>query len=180
VTDVAGEAGRFHEATWHRRFTGSAYNLAPTRSFRLFSAAMPKTSESAEDYLERIYELIEDKGYARMVDIARTLRIRQASVTQMVQKLGETGFVRYEKYRGLVLTTKGKGVARAVRRRHQVLEEFFALLGVDGETAQRDLEGIEHHLSAASVGRIEELVRFLRENPGVLRKIGTGRREKGT
>ena len=87
---------------------------------------MPKTSESAEDYLERIYELIEDKGYARMVDIARTLRIRQASVTQMVQKLGETGFVRYEKYRGLVLTTKGKGVAIrmghqrewALRRRH--------------------------------------------------------------
>jgi len=112
---------------------------------------MPKTSESAEDYLERIYELIEDKGYARMVDIARTLRIRQASVTQMVQKLGENGFVRYEKYRGLVLTSKGKGVARAVRRRHQVLEEFFRLLGVNGEAAQRDLEGIEHHLSTASV-----------------------------
>jgi Mn-dependent DtxR family transcriptional regulator len=141
---------------------------------------MPKTSESAEDYLERIYQLIEDKGYARAVDIARTLRIRQASVTKMVQKLGETGFVRYEKYRGLVLTSKGKGVARAVRRRHQVLEEFFGLLGVNGETAQRDLEGIEHHLSTASVARIEELVRFLRENPAVLQKISTGHQEKGS
>lgn len=139
---------------------------------------MLKTSESAEDYLERIYELIEDKGYARMIDIARTLRIRQASVTRMVQKLGETGFVRYEKYRGLVLTSKGKGVARAVRRRHQVLEEFFTLLGVNGGVAQRDLEGIEHHLSPASVERIEELVRFLRENPRVLQKIGAGRTEK--
>jgi len=139
---------------------------------------MPKTSESAEDYLERIYELIEDKGYARMVDIARTLRIRQASVTQMVQKLGENGFVRYEKYRGLVLTAKGKGVARAVRRRHQVLEEFFGLLGVNGETAQRDLEGIEHHLSTASVARIEALVRFLRENPAVLPRIGAGRSKR--
>jgi Mn-dependent DtxR family transcriptional regulator len=141
---------------------------------------MSKTSESAEDYLERIYQLIEDKGYARMVDIARTLRIRQASVTHMVQKLGETGFVRYEKYRGLVLTSKGKGVARAVRRRHQVLEEFFGLLGVNGETAQRDLEGIEHHLSTASVARIEELVRFLRENPAVLQKISTAHHEKGS
>jgi Mn-dependent DtxR family transcriptional regulator len=139
---------------------------------------MPKTSESAEDYLERIYELIEDKGYARMVDIARTLRIRQASVTQMVQKLGENGFVRYEKYRGLVLTSKGKGVARAVRRRHQVLEEFFGLLGVDGETAQRDLEGIEHHLSTASVARIEALVRFLREHRAVLQRIGAGRHQR--
>ena len=48
---------------------------------------MPKASESAEDYLERIDELIEGKGYARVVDIARSLRIRQASVTQMVQRL---------------------------------------------------------------------------------------------
>jgi len=144
-----------------------------------YCVRMPKTSESAEDYLERIYELIEDKGYARMIDIARTLRIRQASVTQMVQRLGETGFVRYEKYRGLVLTPKGKAVARAIRRRHQVLEEFFGLLGVNGETAQRDLEGIEHHLSAASVERIEGLVRFLRENPLVLRKLGGGGNEKG-
>jgi len=141
---------------------------------------MPKTSESAEDYLERIYELIEDKGYARTVDIARTLRIRQASVTQMVQKLGENGFVRYEKYRGLVLTSRGKGVARAVRRRHQVLEEFFGLLGVNGKTAQRDLEGIEHHLSRTSVARIETLVQFLRENPAVLQRIGARRRKKGS
>jgi Mn-dependent DtxR family transcriptional regulator len=139
---------------------------------------MPKTSESAEDYLERIYELIEDKGYARMIDIARSLRKRQASVTRMVQKLGETGFVRYEKYRGLVLTSKGKGVARAVHRRHQVLEQFFTLLGVNGETAQRDLEGIEHHLSPGSVERIEELVQFLRENPRVLRRISVGRTGK--
>ena len=167
------------------KFDGAAVPVSANQScadvfVRVFSLAMPKTSESAEDYLERIYELIEGKGYARMVDIARTLRIRQASVTQMVQKLGENGFVRYEKYRGLALTAKGKGVARAVRRRHQVLEEFFKLLGVNGETAQRDLEGIEHHLSTASVGRIEELVRFLRENPGILQKIGTKRYESGS
>ena len=139
---------------------------------------MPKTTESAEDYLERIYELTEDKGRARMVDIARSLRIRQASVTQMVQKLGEHGFVRYEKYRGLVLTSKGKGIARAVRRRHRVLEEFFELLGVDRNTAQLDLEGIEHHLSPASVERIEELVLFLKKNSGVLAKLNSGRHER--
>ncbi len=136
---------------------------------------MLKTSESAEDYLERIYELIEDKGYARTIDIAHTLRIRQPSVTHMVQKLGRTGFLRYEKSRALMLTSKGKRVARAVRRRHQVLEEFFSLLGVDAGVAQHDLDGIEHHLSPASVERIEDLVRFLRENPRVLWRISVGR-----
>ncbi|HUK81789.1 MAG TPA: transcriptional regulator MntR [Verrucomicrobiae bacterium] len=132
---------------------------------------MLKASESAEDYLERIHELIEDKGYARVVDIARSLRIRQASVTQMVQRLDEGGFVRYERYRGLVLTSKGKGVARAVRRRHRVLEQFFQLLGVDKTTAQRDLEGIEHHLSLASVRRVEALVQVLKKRPELLRQI---------
>jgi DtxR family transcriptional regulator, manganese transport regulator len=134
---------------------------------------MPKASESAEDYLERIDELIEDKGYARVVDIARSLRIRQASVTQMVQRLDEGGFVRYERYRGLVLTSKGRGVARAIRRRHRVLEQFFQLLGVDKTTAQRDLEGIEHHLSLASVRRVEALVQLLKKRPELLRRINS-------
>ena len=63
-------------------------------------------SQSAEDYLERIHELIEEKGYARVVDIASSLQVKQASVTSMVQKLGELGYLNYEKYRGLVLTQK--------------------------------------------------------------------------
>src|SRR5919197_1453240 len=76
-------------------------------------------SQSAEDYLERIYELIEEKGYARVVDIASSLQVKQASVTSMVQKLGELGYLNYEKYRGLVLTEKGKRVACNIQRRHE-------------------------------------------------------------
>lgn len=143
--------------------------------FQVMYGAMPRASESAEDYLERIYELIEDKGYARVVDIARRLRIRQASVTRMVQKLDEDGFVRYERYRGLVLTAKGKGVAQAVRRRHRVLEQFFRLLRVEEATAQRDLEGIEHHLSRATVRRIEALVQYLKKHPGVVQHLNSNR-----
>ena len=64
-------------------------------------------SISREDYLERIHELIEEKGYARSVDIARALEISQSSVTSMVQKLAKEGLLNYEKYRGLTLTEKG-------------------------------------------------------------------------
>ena len=73
-----------------------------------------KPSQSAEDYLERIQELIQEKGYARMVDIASSLNVRQASVTSMVQKLGDLGYVNYVKYRGLVLTDKGRSIAPTV------------------------------------------------------------------
>src|SRR5256886_15134129 len=108
-------------------------------------------SQSAEDYLERIHELIEEKGYARVVDIASSLQVKQASVTSMVQKLDEMGYLNYEKYRGLILTEKGREVACRIQKRHETLSRFFTLFGIDAETQKRDIEGIEHHLSPATV-----------------------------
>src|SRR5215468_8484005 len=95
-------------------------------------------TQSAEDYLERIHELIEEKGYARVVDIASSLKVKQASVTSMVQKLGEAGYLKYEKYRGLILTERGRAVARRIRDRHETLSRFFSLLGLDAESQLQD------------------------------------------
>ena len=103
-------------------------------------------SQSAEDYLERIHALIEEKGYARVVDIASCLQVKQASVTGMVQKLGEMGYLNYEKYRGLILTDKGRKVACTIQKRHATLSRFFSLLEINPATQQEDIEGIEHHL----------------------------------
>ena len=114
-------------------------------------------SQSAEDYLERIHELIQEKGYARVVDIASSLQVKQASVTSMVQKLGELGYLNYEKYRGLVLTDKGREVACKIQRRHETLSRFFSLFGLDADTQKEDIEGIEHHLSVATVEVLEDL-----------------------
>src|SRR5258708_3194669 len=104
-------------------------------------------SQSAEDYLERIHELIAEKGYARVVDIAWSVKVKEASVTSMVQKLDEAGYLKYEKYRGLIMTDKGREVARKIRGRHETLSRFFSIFGVDAESRQQDIEGIEHHLS---------------------------------
>ena len=79
-------------------------------------------SQSAEDYLERILELVQQTGQARVVDIANSLNIRQASVTNMVKKLCDLGYVDHEKYkRGLVLTEEGRRVAEGIQRRHATL-----------------------------------------------------------
>jgi Mn-dependent DtxR family transcriptional regulator len=59
---------------------------------------------SMEDYLERIYKLIDEKGYARVSDIAEGLEVHPSSVTKMIQKLDKDQYLIYEKYRGLVLT----------------------------------------------------------------------------
>src|SRR5213596_4161889 len=90
-----------------------------------------RSSAAVEDYLERILELINLKGYARVVDIATALKISQASVTNMVQRLDADGLLKYEKYRGLVLTAAGKKLARRIAQRHKLLTEFLRLLGLD-------------------------------------------------
>jgi Mn-dependent DtxR family transcriptional regulator len=135
-------------------------------------------SQSAEDYLERIHELIEEKGYARVVDIASSLDVKQASVTSMVQKLGELGYLNYEKYRGLILTEKGRAVACRIQQRHEMLSRFFSLFGLDEETQRHDIEGIEHHLSPATVECLADLTRFLEKNPEVLESFLRSRQRK--
>src|SRR5260370_33678001 len=125
-------------------------------------------SQSAEDYLARIDELIEEKGYARVVDIASSLKVKQASVTSMVQKLGELGYLKYEKYRGLILTDKGRTVARRIKDRHETLSRFFSLLGLNPETQKLDIEGIEHHLSPATLEVLADLSEFFEERPATL------------
>jgi Mn-dependent DtxR family transcriptional regulator len=133
-------------------------------------------SQSAEDYLERIHELMLEKGYARVVDIASSLKVRQASVTSMVQKLAEGGYLNYEKYRGLVLTPKGREVARRIHSRHHTLERFFSLFGLDAQTQRRDIEGIEHHLSRDTVEVLAGLTQFFEEHPETLERFLKSRR----
>src|SRR5438132_2786619 len=134
-------------------------------------------SQSAEDYLERIHELIEEKGYARVVDIASSLQVKQASVTSMVQKLGELGYLNYEKYRGLVLTQKGKQIACNIQKRHETLSRFFSLFGLDPATQKEDIEGIEHHLSPETVEILADLARSFEESPETLKQFLESRKQ---
>ena len=138
--------------------------------------AMP--SQTAEDYLERIHELIEQKGYARVVDIASSLKVKQASVTSMVQKLAEAGYLKYEKYRGLILTEQGRGVAREIQSRHETLSRFFSLFGLDPETQRQDIEGIEHHLSPDTVQILSDLARFFEQHSEMLKQFKQSRRKR--
>lgn len=118
---------------------------------------------SMEDYIEQIYILIEEKGYARVSDIAENLSVHPSSVTKMVQKLDQENYLVYEKYRGLVLTPNGKKVGKRLVYRHELLEQMLRIIGVDEENIYRDVEGIEHHLSWNSIDRIYDLVEYFQE-----------------
>jgi Mn-dependent DtxR family transcriptional regulator len=120
---------------------------------------------SMEDYLERIYRLIDEKGYARVSDIAEGLEVHPSSVTKMIQKLDKDSYLIYEKYRGLVLTNKGKKMGKRLVDRHHLLETFLKTIGVQEDKIYGDVEGIEHHLSWDSITCIETLVEYFNRDP---------------
>ena len=130
-------------------------------------------SAAVEDYLERILELINSKGYARVIDIANGLKISQASVTNMVQRLDAEGLLKYEKYRGLILTAAGKKLARRIAQRHKLLTEFLRLLGLDDRVIHQDVEGMEHHVSPSTLRAIAALTRQLQRRPALRAQLQT-------
>ena len=114
------------------------------------------STETAEDYAEAIAELGISVGEARAVDLARRLGVSHVTVIRTVARLQRDGYVRTQPYRSIFLTDKGKRLAEASRRRHDIVLEFLLCLGVPEAIAQTDAEGIEHHVSP------ETLVAFQR------------------
>ena len=116
-----------------------------------------------EDYLEVIYELVEHKGYATTIDISEYLNVSSPSVTYMIQRLNESGYLNYEKYRGIQLTDKGTLVAKSIRKRHGLLAEFLKIIGVDEDTANKDAEGIEHHLHPKTLEKLKYFIEDIKK-----------------
>jgi Mn-dependent DtxR family transcriptional regulator len=128
-------------------------------------------SPAVEDYLEQIHNLITQKGYARVVDIAGNLKISQASVTNMIQRMDAEGYVIYERYRGVVLTEAGRQVGAEIARRHEVLTRLLAGFGLDAATVHQDVEGMEHHISKQTLDVLTLLMEELEGNPKLLQKL---------
>jgi len=120
-------------------------------------------TDRMEDYLEIIYELVQQKGYATSVDITECLNVSAPSVTKMMRRLDLKGYLEYEKYRGIRLTNQGKVVAENIKKRHKLLTEFFKLIGVSEDIANQDAEGIEHHLHAETLEKLEQFLSTVNE-----------------
>lgn len=104
-------------------------------------------TETTEDYVELIADLIEATNEARASDLAKRLGVSHPTVSKMLNRLQEEGYIKSEPYRSIFLTEKGKILADACKTRHQIVLDFLIRLGVDPQTAEFDAEGIEHHIS---------------------------------
>jgi DtxR family manganese transport transcriptional regulator len=124
----------------------------PARQARRFKKVRDAhQTEVAEDYVELIAELIDNSGEARLVDLAERLGVTNATVNNTIQRLVRDGLVSCRPYRSIFLTDQGRALAIASRERHRLVRDFLLALGVDPETAEADAEGIEHHVSDATL-----------------------------
>ena len=106
-----------------------------------------RRNELAEDYVELIAELIHEHGEARPVDIATKMGVTAPTVAKTLGRLARDGLITRAKYRSVFLTEEGRALAREFQQRHEIVLRFLLSLGLDPETAERDAEGIEHHVS---------------------------------
>ena len=113
-------------------------------------------TETKEDYVELIADLIAVQNEARLSDLARRLGVSHPTANKVVARLQEEGYITSEPYRSIFLTEKGKNLAQQCKARHQIVLGFLIRLGVSPETAEFDAEGIEHHIS-------EETLRIMQD-----------------
>jgi len=113
-------------------------------------------TETTEDYVELIADLIDVQKEARASDLAKRLGVSHPTVTKMLSRLQDEGYVESRPYRSIFLTDKGRALAKTCKERHQIVLDFLIRLGVDPETAEFDAEGIEHHISAQTLKIMRE------------------------
>ena len=115
-------------------------------------------SETAEDYVEAVMELIEELGECRVLDLARYFNVSHVTVSRIVKRLHDENLLHSQPYKPVELTSKGSKLAKRVKERHEIVLAFLIALGVDKANAEIDSEGIEHHVGSQTLRAIK---RFL-------------------
>jgi DtxR family transcriptional regulator, manganese transport regulator len=107
--------------------------------------------ETAEDYVEAIMQIASERGEARVRDLALFMGVSHVVVTRIIKRLARQGLVETSPYRPVKLSAEGQRLADRIRERHQVVLRFLRSLGVPARQAEIDDEGIEHHVSDATI-----------------------------
>ena len=123
----------------------------PTQARRFGKARTAQSTALLEDYAELIADLLATGGEARPTDIARRLGVSHATAIKTIARLKREGLATSRPYRGVFLTTEGEILAARVKSCHRLVVDLLRAVGVPAEAAEQDAEGIEHHVSEASL-----------------------------
>lgn len=114
-------------------------------------------SETAEDYVEAIEEIIDGHGFCRVTDLASEFGVSHVTALKIVRRLERDGFTITEPRKPITLTSKGKRLAKSCRERHTIVYRFLRAIGVSKKTAEFDSEGIEHHVSPETLSKMRSV-----------------------
>ena len=128
---------------------------------RYHSTRLAHRDETAEDYVEAIAQLIAAHGQARVKHLAEHMGVSHVTVTRTVARLQRDGLVTTEPYQPIELTPRGKRMAAASEKRHRIVLDFLVAAGVGPKQAEIDAEGIEHHVSPATLKAFARLTERL-------------------
>ena len=117
--------------------------------------------EAAQDYTELVADLIEEKGEARVVEIAKRRGITHVTAIKTIKRLVRDGYLITSSHQPIELTRKGKRTAAISKSRHALLLQFLIAIGVPENIAQVDVEGIEHHISSRTLKAMREHLKTL-------------------
>jgi Mn-dependent DtxR family transcriptional regulator len=122
-----------------------------------------KLTEGMEDYLEMFYRIIEKQGYIRASDLSTAIKVNPSSVTRMLQRLHDAGFITYQKYHNITMTDKGLTYGRFLVWRDETLNEFLRFFKANVGIAEQ-VEGIEHYITPATMKVFQSLIFFFKEH----------------
>ena len=112
-------------------------------------------TRSTEDYLKVIYRLSAGDAPASTTAIAERLEVAPASVSGMIKRLAERGWLEHVPYRGVQLTGEGRRVALRMLRRHRLIEAYLVeFLGYSWDTVHNEAERLEHAVTDTLVERM--------------------------
>ena len=122
-------------------------------------------THSAAHHLLATGESIEQRGYARVADVARTLGITRGSVSVSMQSLKSAGYVEQDENHFFILADKGRKAIASIRARHEVVERFLTeVLGLSVEQSHRESCRLEYLIESPTARRLSSLVEFWRKN----------------
>lgn len=150
----------------------SDHKFYTVRGYQLLDQNKNSLTPSLEDYLEMIYRNIIDHGYIRVNELALELNVKPSSVSKMVVKLSNLGFIDYEKYGAIKLTIKGLEIGSYLMWRHNTIKDFFILISdKEDEKILEETELVEHNLSAETVKKLEKLLKLFRSDQKLIDKF---------
>ncbi|HWB20136.1 MAG TPA: manganese-binding transcriptional regulator MntR [Phycisphaerales bacterium] len=143
---MAHKSPGLRNENWRKPMTAAAYRKVRN----------DHSTETAEDYVEAVSDIVHRKGLCRVKDLADHMGVSHVTVTRIVSRLQERGLIETEPYKPIRLTSEGAMLAARSRTRHETVLAFLRAIGVPEDDARRDTEGIEHHVGQATLARMAE------------------------